>query len=84
MHTETNWNSVFLGDYRIEWSDQKITLTCSCDAAPELELFSDCPTTCPECGRRFSISEFIKVELPKGVRPTDADDGDVLYLLEKE
>lgn len=84
MRIDTRWNSVFFGNYRIEWSDQKIVATCSCKAAPELEIFSDCPTICPECGRKYTISEFIKVEVPKGIPLNDDDDGDIMDLLEKE
>ena len=52
---------IFLGAYRIEWSDQKIMLDCVC-GEKDLEIFSDHFCYCPKCSRRFSIQEIIKME----------------------
>ena len=56
-------DEIYLGSYRIEWSDQKIIVTCDCNNE-ELEVFSDSYTYCDKCGRRYSILEIIKVEAP--------------------
>tara|TARA_B100000131_G_C18101883_1_gene606354 strand:- start:1047 stop:1331 length:285 start_codon:yes stop_codon:yes gene_type:complete len=58
-------HEVYLGDYRIEWSDQKITIVCVCQDRTELELFSESPTICPKCSRKYSIMEIVKVEVPE-------------------
>ncbi|MBT7706781.1 hypothetical protein HN747_05045 [archaeon] len=54
----------FDGEYRIDWSDQKIVLKCTCKDATELDVFSDSATFCPSCGRRYSIIELILTENP--------------------
>jgi hypothetical protein len=72
---------IYLGEYRIEWADQKISLDCSCGTL-ELEVFSDTFTICPACKRRYSILELIKVETY--FEDTDDDDlGDTLDFMEK-
>lgn len=57
-------NEIFLGEYRIEWSDQKIVVNCACGKNDDLEIFSDCATFCDICNRRYTITELIKVEAP--------------------
>tara|TARA_Y100000310_G_scaffold333156_1_gene410113 strand:+ start:3215 stop:3418 length:204 start_codon:yes stop_codon:yes gene_type:complete len=52
---------LYIGSYRIEWSDQKIVVDCLC-TEKELEIFSDSYTYCPQCSRRFSIVELVRVE----------------------
>jgi uncharacterized protein YbaR (Trm112 family) len=83
-HTDIYQREIYLGDYRVEWSDQKISVTCSCPGKPHLSVFSDRYTTCPECGRQYSISEIIKVELPDGLIMETAEQGDVLDIIEEE
>jgi len=57
-------NEIYLGDYAIEWVDQKLVVTCSCADNTNIEVFSDSYSTCDTCGRRYSILELIKVEVP--------------------
>jgi len=57
-------NEIYLGDYSIEWVDQKLVVTCCCTGSPSIEVFSDSYSTCDTCGRRYSILELIKVETP--------------------
>ena len=56
-------HEVYLGQYRVQWSDQKLLIDCLCEEK-DLEIFSDTETVCPSCGRRYSIMEIIKVETP--------------------
>lgn len=53
---------IYTTEYRIDWSDQKIIVDCSC-GEKELEVFSDSFTYCSSCGRRYSIVELIQVEV---------------------
>ena len=64
-------HEIYLGDYRIDWSDQKITVTCNCAHQPELEIFSDTPTICKFCSRRFSILELLKIVVPADLEEDD-------------
>ena len=57
-------NEVYLGDYIVEWVDQKLIIKCTCEKEPSIEVFSDVYSACEECGRRYSIVELIKVEVP--------------------
>ena len=66
-------NEIYLGDYKIEWSDQKIVITCSCIHKEEIEIYSDSYTYCEHCGRRYSILELIKVE-----STTEKEDNDAI------
>ena len=84
---KTKYNSlyrheVYLGDYRVEWSDQKISIICVCDDRVELELFSESHTTCPKCSRRYSIMELVKIEVPDDIEDdqtyNQADIGDII------
>ena len=73
---------IFLGEYRVEWADQKISLTCIC-AQEEVEIFSDTYSTCPACKRRFSILELIIVEAYQEYdSSSDRDIDDTLDYLE--
>jgi len=81
-YTDIYRREIYLGDYRVEWADQKIIVVCSCLKAPELDIFSDSYTLCPHCGRRYSISEIVKVELPDDVIQEARDQGDVLDIME--
>jgi uncharacterized protein YbaR (Trm112 family) len=81
-HTDIYKREIYLGDYRIEWSDQKISVICSCDKGPELEVFSETYTVCPSCQRRYSISEIIKVELPEDVIQEAYDQGDIIDIMD--
>tara|TARA_R100000152_G_C6696704_1_gene127092 strand:- start:392 stop:676 length:285 start_codon:yes stop_codon:yes gene_type:complete len=65
-------HEIYLGDYRIDWSDQKVTVTCRCAHSPELEIFSDTPTVCPYCSRRYSIMEIVKIEVPSDLVEEDS------------
>tara|TARA_B100001250_G_C19813988_1_gene797255 strand:+ start:251 stop:535 length:285 start_codon:yes stop_codon:yes gene_type:complete len=64
-------HEIYLGDYRIDWTDQKITVNCNCSHQPELEIFSDTPTVCPYCSRRYSILEIVKIEVPAELEDED-------------
>ncbi len=64
-------HEVFLGQYRIQWSDQKLSIDCLCGET-DIEIFSDTETVCPSCSRRYSIMEIIRVETP-----VDEDQEDV-------
>ncbi len=81
-HTDIYKREIYLGDYRIEWSDQKISVICSCDKGSELEVFSETYTVCPSCQRRYSISEIIKVELPDDVIQEAYDQGDIIDIMD--
>jgi len=73
---------IYLGEYRVEWADQKISLTCLC-GQEEIEIFSDTYSSCPECKRRFSILELIKVEAyQEDGSSSDQDIDDTLDYLE--
>ena len=56
-------HEVYIGQYRVHWSDQKLSIDCIC-GENDLEIFSETETVCPQCGRRYSIMEIIKVETP--------------------
>ena len=70
-------HEIYLGDYRIDWSDQKVTVTCRCAHSPELEIFSDTPTVCPYCSRRYSILELIKIEVPSDLEDYETPREDI-------
>tara|TARA_B100000131_G_scaffold323098_1_gene379817 strand:- start:4597 stop:4878 length:282 start_codon:yes stop_codon:yes gene_type:complete len=77
-------HEVYLGDYRIEWSDQKISIVCSCHDKVELELFSESHTTCPKCCRRYSIMELVKVEVPDDIENENFNDVELQDIIEKD
>ena len=82
MKNKLYFREVYLGEYHVEWADQKISLDCSC-GYKDIEIFSDTYTICPECKRRYSILEIIKVE--NQMRESDETDiGDTLDLLADE
>ncbi len=64
--------NIYLGDYRVEWADQKISLECEC-GQETIEIFSDASTVCSSCKRRFSILEIIRIEN----YPDDLDNDDI-------
>ena len=63
-------HEIYIGDYRIEWSDQKISIDCTCGETA-LEIFSDSPTICSVCARRYSIMEIVKIEVPDDLPETE-------------
>jgi len=81
-HTDIYRREIYLGDYRIEWSDQKILVICSCNKCPELEVFSETYTMCPYCQSRYSISEIIQVELPDDLIQEAYDQGDIIDIMD--
>ena len=73
-------HEVYLGQFRVQWSDQKISIDCLCEEK-DLEIFSDIETVCPSCARRYSIMEIIRIETPvdediedKYIPPVDVDE----------
>ena len=62
-------HEIYIGDYRVEWSDQKIVINCNCGET-DLEIFSESATICHKCSRRYSIMEIVKVEVPDDLSET--------------
>ena len=65
-------HEIFIGDYRIEWSDQKIVIDCKCGER-DIEIFSESPTICRVCARRYSIMEIVKIEVPEDIPEENTD-----------
>jgi len=66
-------HEIYIGDYRVEWSDQKISIDCHCGET-DLEIFSESATICRKCSRRYSIMEIVKVEVPEDLPDTEEID----------
>lgn len=77
-------HEIYIGDYRVEWSDQKIVINCTCGETG-IEIFSDSPSICRVCARRYSIMEIVKIEVPDDLPETeDATNVDIEDILENK
>jgi len=85
--TYTYRREVCLSEYKVQWSDQKISVDCMC-GEKEIEIFSESYTYCSKCGRRYAIMEIVQVEVPVDTVESEtidieSDDMGILEYMEK-